>query len=62
MWHAYQYGQDKLKLVKDLKTGQAHLRVSLIDKEQISDLTRVTHLLARSTTNGKITIKSMTNR
>jgi hypothetical protein len=33
MWHAYQYGQGKLKLVKDLKTGQAHLRVSLIDKE-----------------------------
>lgn len=41
MWHAYQYGQGKLKLVKDLKTGQAHLRVSLIDKEQINDITRV---------------------
>lgn len=41
MWHAYQYGQGRLKLVKDLKTGQAHLRVSLIDKEQINDLSKV---------------------
>lgn len=33
MWNPYQYGQGKLKLVKDLKTGQAHLRASLIDRE-----------------------------
>ncbi len=33
MWQAYQYNHGKLKLAKDLKTGQAHLRVSLIEQE-----------------------------
>lgn len=62
MWHAYQYGQGRLKLVKDLKTGQAHLRVSLIDKEEINDLGRVAYFPSRSTKNAKITTKSMTNQ
>ena len=31
MWNPYQYRQGKLKLIKDIKTGQPHLRVSLID-------------------------------
>jgi hypothetical protein len=62
MWHAYQYGQGKLKLVKDLKTGQAHLRVSLIDKEEINDLGRVAFFQSRSTGTGSITIRLMTNR
>lgn len=62
MWHAYQYGQGKLKLVKDLKTGQAHLRVSLIDKEEINDLGRVANIPSRSTNNEKIITKSISNQ
>lgn len=61
MWHAYQYGQGKLKLVKDLKTGQAHLRVSLIDKEEINDLGRVLSFWSRSTKTVKNITKSMSN-
>jgi len=32
MWQVYQYGQGKLKLVKDQKSRQPNTRVSLIDK------------------------------
>lgn len=57
MWQAYQYGHGKLKLVKDLKTGQAHLRVSLIDQEEIDNMGKVHTLAFRSTNNEKYTIK-----
>lgn len=62
MWHPYQYAQGKLKLVKDLKTGQANLRVSLIDQEEINDIGRVPLVAIRSLRNGKGTIKSITTR
>lgn len=32
MWQVYQYAHGKLKLTKDLKTAESHLRVSLIDQ------------------------------
>ena len=35
MWQVYPYGHAKLKLNKDLKTAEAHLRISLIDSDQI---------------------------
>lgn len=62
MWHPYQYAQGKLKLVKDLKTGQANLRVSLIDQEEINDIGRVSFVAIRSLRNEKVTIKLTTIR
>ena len=58
MWHPYPYAQGKLKLVKDLKTGQANLRVSLIDQEEINDIGRVSFVANRSLKSAKATIKS----
>lgn len=57
MWQVYHYGHGKLKLAKDLKTGQAHLRVSLIDQEEIANMGRVHHSLSRFITSEKTTIR-----
>lgn len=62
MWHAYQYGQGKLKLVKDLKTGHPHLRASLIDQEQINDLGRVFFSEIRFTKKENPIIKLINNQ
>lgn len=61
MWQAYQYGQGKLKLVKDLKTGQAHLRVSLIDQEEIDNMGSVELSASRFTTSARTTTASRTS-
>ncbi len=57
MWQVYHYGHGKLKLAKDLKTGQAHLRVSLIDQEEIANMGRVHHSLSRFIMSEKTTIR-----
>jgi hypothetical protein len=41
MWHAYPYSHGKVKLSKDLKTAEAHLRASLIDQEEIENMQQV---------------------
>lgn len=62
MWQAYQYDQGKLKLVKDLKTGQPHLRASLIDEEEINDLGRVFYYQIRFISKERHTIKLTSNQ
>jgi len=47
MWQVYPYGHTKLKLSKDLKTAEAHLRISLIDSEQIENMSKVSPLKCR---------------
>lgn len=61
MWQAYQYGHGKLRLVKDLKTGQAHLRVSLIDQEQIDNMGCVVFPATRYSINASSTTVSTTS-
>jgi hypothetical protein len=59
MWQVYPYGHSKLKLNKDLKTAEAHLRISLIDSEQIENMNRVTLITFRSIMIGRTTIESI---
>lgn len=59
MWQAYPYGHTKLKLNKDLKTAEAHLRISLIDSEQIENMNRVPLITFRSIMTEKITTESI---
>lgn len=59
MWQVYPYGHTKLKLNKDLKTAEAHLRISLIDSEQIENMNRVPLITCRSTMTGRITTESI---
>ena len=59
MWEAYPYYHGKLKLTKDLKTANAHLRASLIEQEEINNMNNVPTKSCRSSISGKITIESM---
>lgn len=51
MWQSYNYKRGKLKLVKDLKNDSAYLRHSLIDIDEIENMSKVHTFLFRYTTN-----------